>query len=499
MACGESERQYRTAMRVVHWFRNDLRLSDNTALTAAAARGTELVPLFVFDDRLLASPYASRARLRFLLDCVQRLATDLERRGCPLLVRRGDPVDVVARVVAETKADLLTLNRDYSPYAVRRDTRVRAAARAAGARVEDHKDRVVFESGELRTQAGSGFVVYTPFRNAWLTRYRRDPVEPMRTPALPKRVDGVASAPWPSDRALGVDGGGAAPTVGGEAAARRRLSQFLDGPVSDYARNRDRPGVDGTSRLSAYLRFGAVSARRCIHEALGVAAVERRAAAGVHKWIDELIWREFYIGLLADHPQILRGAFRSEFDGVEWESPGSAFDAWCEGRTGYPIVDAAMRQLRAVGWMHNRARMIAASFLTKDLLIDWRLGEREFMRHLIDGDPAANNGGWQWSASTGTDAQPYFRIFNPVAQGEKFDPDGTYVRRYVPELRDLPDRFVHRPWEASPPPPAYPPRIVDHAERRIMAVARYESARQQAAPSRRRSNARGNGGRRNPR
>jgi deoxyribodipyrimidine photo-lyase len=264
---------------------------------------------------------------------------------------------------------------------------------------------------------------------------------------------------------------------GGEAAAQRRLATFLDDTLRRYAQDRDRPGVDGTSRLSPYLRFGAISVRECVHSALAAARRNRGTASGAHKWVDELIWREFYIGLLAEHPRVLRGAFRAEFECVRWNVAPGDFSAWCEGRTGYPLVDAAMRQLNQTGWVHNRARMVAASFLTKDLLIDWRRGEQVFMQHLIDGEPASNNGGWQWSASTGTDAQPYFRIFNPVAQGERFDPDGRYVRRYVPELRDLSDRVVHRPWDASPPPAGYPAPIVDHADRRVLAVARYDAAR----------------------
>ncbi|HSP97902.1 MAG TPA: deoxyribodipyrimidine photo-lyase, partial [Candidatus Dormibacteraeota bacterium] len=263
----------------------------------------------------------------------------------------------------------------------------------------------------------------------------------------------------------------------GESVALRRLDRFLAGPLRDYARDRDRPDLDATSRLSPHLRFGTISVRRCVDRALALAAAERGAAAGATKWVDELVWREFYAALVAEHPRVLAGAFRREFAAVAWNDDAPGFRAWCEGRTGYPFVDAAMRQLMQTGWMHNRARMVVASFLTKDLLLDWRAGERLFMRHLVDGDPASNNGGWQWAASTGSDAQPYFRIFNPVLQGERFDPDGAYVRRFVPELRDLAAAFIHKPWVAPQPPRDYPPPIVDHAERRIAAVARYAAAR----------------------
>ncbi|MGH7788290.1 MAG: cryptochrome/photolyase family protein, partial [Candidatus Binatia bacterium] len=293
-------------------------------------------------------------------------------------------------------------------------------------------------------------------------------------PRLPAPVAGLASEPLPAAADLAAD---CALPGGGERTARQRLDWFLANAACHYLRDRDVPGVDGTSRLSPHLRFGTLSPRQCIGAGLALAAADRRAAAGAQKWVDELIWREFYIALLAAHPRVLGGAFRREFGGVRWNDDAAGFRAWCEGRTGYPFVDAAMRQLVQTGWMHNRARMIVASFLTKDLLIDWRRGERFFMRWLIDGDPASNNGGWQWAASTGTDAQPYFRIFNPVLQGEKFDPAGDYVRRYVPELRGVPPRHLHQPWRAPAPPRDYPPPIVDHGERRVAAVARYEAAK----------------------
>ena len=237
------------------------------------------------------------------------------------------------------------------------------------------------------------------------------------------------------------------------------------------------PAQDATSRLSPYLRFGAISIRACFREAREAAADDVRAARGIGKWLDELVWREFYAAILASFPHVLRGAFRREYDGVRWDDDPRGFGAWCEGRTGYPFVDAGMRQLRETGWMHNRVRMVVASFLAKDLLIDWRRGERFFLQRLVDGDPASNDGGWQWAASTGTDAQPYFRIFNPVAQGLRFDPDGVYVRRYVPELARLAGAAAHAPWKSPGAAADYPAPIVDHAERREEALARYREVR----------------------
>ncbi len=464
-------------MRAVHWFRNDLRLHDNTALRAAAARATELIPVFVMDPHLLNGGDASPARGRFLLDCVARLAADLGRQGCPLIIRRGDAVAEIARLLDETRAELLTFNRDYSPYAKRRDAAVTAAAERRGTAVVSHKDRVVFERDDVRTRTGKGFVVYTPFRNAWLARYAAAPADPQATPKLPAPVPGMHSEPLPH---ADPDRPGQAIPAGGETAASARLAAFLGNRIRDYGRDRNLLAVDGTSRLSPYLRFGAVSIRQCIADATELGEREPRTAAGVEQWINELIWREFYLALLDAEPRVLRGAMRADFAAVDWNDDRDALAAWAEGRTGFPVVDAAMRQLVQTGWMHNRGRMIAASFLSKDLLLDWRLGERLFMRHLVDGEPASNNGGWQWTASTGTDAQPYFRIFNPTVQGEKFDPTGAYVRRYVPELAEVPGRFVHRPGDAPQPPRGYPRPIVDHAERRAAAVARYAAARTRA-------------------
>src|SRR5215831_16692072 len=276
-ACGITACRYGGDMRAVHWFRNDLRLRDNPALAVAAVRATELVPVFVLDDLLLAGARSSPLRVRFLLDCLARLAADLQQRGCPLVIRRGDPALEVPRLLAETKAELLTFNRDYSPYAVRGDSRVRRSARALGALVEDCKDRVVFEAGELRTRAGSGFRVYTPFRSAWLERHRREPPALLRVVRLPRPVAGIAGAPCPSLAELIGSDERSEIARGGEAAAQRRLATFLGDAVRRYARDRDRPGVDGTSRLSPYLRFGAISVRQCVHDALAVARREPSA------------------------------------------------------------------------------------------------------------------------------------------------------------------------------------------------------------------------------
>ncbi len=435
-------------MRALHWFRSDLRLADNAAL-CAAARAERLTPVFVLDERLLSGPKSGAARTRFLFECLARLRAELETRGSTLVVRRGEPAAELAKLAHETGAELVTWNRDYGPFARARDGAVTRALERAGVSVETFRDRVVFEAEDVRTKAGRGFSVYGPYRRAWLARFSAEPAAPRRAPKLPPPAR-VTRGSLPL---VSVQAGA------GSAAALRRLRGFVERGLADYPWRRDLPAVAGTSRLSAHLRFGTVSVRECLARAAEAARDDRRARAGAEKWRVELIWREFYHAVLAEHPRVLRGAWRQELDSLEWSDDDAAFRAWCEGRTGFPFVDAGMRELAATGWMHNRARMVAASFLTKDLGIDWRRGEAFFMQSLVDGDPANNNGGWQWSASTGSDSQPWFRIFNPAAQAARFDPDGEYARRWIPELET-----------------DYPPPIIDHAHARERALARFRAA-----------------------
>jgi len=462
-------------VRALHWFRNDLRLDDNRALARAAEAADELLLVFVFDDHLLAGDAVGPARVRFLQDCVARLAQALERRGQVLAVRRGHPEAWIPEWARRARVDRVYWNRDASPYAKRRDGAIAHILEARGVAVVTCKDRVIFENDEIRSQQGKSYAVCTPYRNAWWKRYGVHPQERLAPLRLPPPVRGIAAGRTPSPRALGFPETTIALPTGGESAAKRRLTRFLEHGVAGYAERRDRPGVDGTSKLSPYLRFGALSIRRCFLHAEEVAAEHPAASVGVRKWLDELVWREFYAAILERHPRVLRGAFQAHYDALRWDNDVEHFAAWCEGRTGFPFVDAGMRQLRATGWMHNRARMVVASFLVKDLLIDWRWGERFFMQWLVDGDPASNNGGWQWSASTGTDAQPYFRVFNPVRQGERFDPDGSYVRHWIPELAAIAGRAVHRPWDDPLAAPRYPRPIVDHARQRVRALRRFEA------------------------
>ncbi|MEM7252769.1 MAG: deoxyribodipyrimidine photo-lyase [Pseudomonadota bacterium] len=457
-------------MRAIHWFRSDLRFDDNQALDVAADHADELGLLFCLDPRFYKRDEQT-PRIAFLNDALTALAGAAAERGLSLWILRGAPEDRLPRLATELGVTLVTWNRDYSPVAKQRDRDVMKALTAAGIGYRHTKDRVVFESHEVLTKSGDGFKVYTPYRNAWWRAYEACDLGIVQRTRWPKPI----AASVPSEEPAAVDLKMTLPKAS-EQSARARFETFLENGAFEYEQQRDIPAVDGTSRLSPYFRFGMLSIRRVIRDAR--AEMDRAGESmGFRKWLDELVWREFYHAILDRYPGVMSGAFRSEYNALEWDNNPEHFAAWCEGRTGFPFVDAGMRQLNATGWMHNRVRMVVASFLTKDLLIDWRWGERYFMSRLVDGDPASNNGGWQWAASTGTDAQPYFRIFNPTAQGERFDPEGEYIRRWVPALERLRAKAVHRPETSTSLAPGYPAPIVDHRERRTMALARYKAVR----------------------
>ncbi len=466
-------------MRILHWFRGDLRLRDNTALRAAAGRADELALLFIFDDALLSHPTMSAARVRFLVDAVGRLRNDLAKRGQTLLVRRGNPVDVLKDLATRLRPDELTINRETTRYAIGRDAAAESALEALGVRVMSFKDRVVFEADEVLTKSGGPYSVYGPYQKAWYRRMREQPAPPQPAPRLPRPAGRVAKGTLPTASDLGFVDDKQLPTAG-EAAAQRRLARFVERRLSDYPTARDVPAVDGTSRISPHLRFGTLSPRDAFFAARAAGLARPEAAAGARKWMDELVWREFYAAVREHWPHTAKRSFRPVYDSMEWLDAPDEWEAFIAGQTGFPFVDAGIRQLLATGWMHNRVRMVVASFLTKDLLIDWRAGESFFMRHLVDGDPASNNGGWQWAASTGTDPQPYFRIFNPTTQGKTHDPGGTYVRRWIPELDQLPDRSIHEPWKEPLLAGNYPAPIVSHADRRDEALRRFRAAREHA-------------------
>ncbi len=456
------------------WVRRDLRLGDNQALAAALSQAGQVLPVFVLDPVLLNSSYVGEKRLAFLYDGLRALAGGLHERGNTLVIRSGDPVDVLADLRNEVGAEAIFAEEDYSPYARRRDQR------AARVLPLHFTPGVTVHSPEAIVKAdGEPYTIFTPFSKAWQARIW--PGEPLPAPRWIPTPSGVVGKGVPANPRVSEH----VPFQAGETEALRHLAAFTEKAISSYGDERNRMDLPGTSGLSPYLRFGMLSARQAVAAAR---LAEARAAEGVSRrstesWLNELIWREFYIAILYHFPYALRGAFRPALRDIPWLNDPQDFAAWAQGRTGYPVVDAAMRQLLRTGWMHNRARMITASFLTKDLLVDWRWGERHFMQHLIDGDPAANNGGWQWTAGTGTDAAPYFRVFNPVLQSLKYDPAGAFIRRFVPELVNVPHEFIHNPWKMPLDLQKqigcligkdYPAPIVDHraARERMLLVYR---------------------------
>ena len=451
------------------WFRRDLRLADHPALAAALARGA-VVPLFVLDARLLTGH--SPRREAWLFANLAALDADLRKAGTRLLLRRGDPRDEVPRVARETRAEAVHWSRDYTPFARRRDNAVERACRSEGIEVATFADSVHVEPSALRTRSGGFYSMFTPYYKAWTAM-------PVSAPAAaPARI---AAATLPEGLELPGHAQITLPEPG-EVAAHAALERFVRDRLATYKDGRDRLDVDGTSRLSPYLRFGAISPRE-IHAAVRAAARrDPRLESSADAFIRELAWREFFVQILWHVPQSLRADLRADRRGIPWRRDPDGLRAWQEGRTGYPVVDAGMRELAATGFMHNRARLVTASFLTKHLLVDWREGERWFMRHLLDGDPAVNVGNWQWVASTGADAMPAFRIFNPTLQGARFDPRGDYVRRWVPELAEVAGPDLHAPGRMRRFP-GYPAPIVAHEEARARALGVLAAATRGSAAS----------------
>lgn len=445
----------------VVWFRRDLRLADHPALAEAVEHARAVVPLFVLDERLLTA--SAPARTWYLQGALHELDASLRGRGSGLLVRAGDPAVVVPAIAHEVGAEIVLASRDVTPLSHRRDAAVAAGLEADGRRLSLRGGLLLAEPETMLTSSGRPYQVFTPFWKALQRDGRRPPLPP------PARV------PTPPNVVLGEDvpDPGPAPLPGlprpGEAAALERLHGWSSLGLGGYGAGRDVLSGTGSSHLGADLHFGTLSPRQ-------VEASAMESGLEATPFVRQLAWREFYHHLLFSEREgpsmpakpLLR-AFRAESDDPD------AVDAWYEGRTGIPVVDASMRQLSATGWMSNRARLVTASFLTRHLLMDYRVGERHFMRHLVDGDVANNRGGWRWTAGVGADAQPWFRIFNPVRQGQRFDPDGRWVRKWVPELEGVPDRFVHDPWNAPDAPISYSP-IVDLAEGRARALAAFRSA-----------------------
>ena len=456
-------------MTSILWFTRDLRVHDHPALRAALDSSPSVVPVFCLDDRLLRGRHASGPRTQFMLECLSELR---ERMDGQLVIKRGPPERELAELARSTAATELHVSADSGPFARRRIERVKAAV---GIECHTHPGlHAVDDLDAVRTGAGKPYTVFSPFHRKWLAEPRRDVIgAPRSFGSLPR---GVRVGRIPSLDSLGLEQEVTEPLAGGEVAGRERLTRFLSSDVRTYADDHDAMGSDRSSRLSPYLHFGCLSPRE----------IETRLPGGVgaEEFRRQLCWRDFYHHVLLHFPRNARSEFQERYRGaIRWSRAEVAFAAWREGRTGYPLVDAGMRQLLTEGWMHNRARLVVGSFLTKDLGIDWRWGERWFMRLLIDGDEANNNGNWQWIASVGVDPQPFFRrLYNPARHQERYDPEGEYVRRHVPELAEVPDEYLSEPWTM----PAevqeragcvigrdYPEPIVDHAQARREAIERY--------------------------
>ena len=461
--------------RALVWFRRDLRDYDHAALHAALTAQGAVHCAFVFDTQILdALPSRADRRVAFIHHSIIELKAALERKGGGLHVLHGSAPDEIPRLAKSLGVAAVYANRDYEPYAVSRDACVKERLQALGVAFHTCKDQVIFELEEVRTKSGQPFSVFTPYKNAWLAK-----LKPFFVKAYPVAKHAARLAPAPKSQVPSLQSLGfrfaELPIPGGMSGGAKLLADFRR-RIESYHRKRDFPALKGPSYLSTHLRFGTVS----IRELAGYAS--SRKSAGAQTWLSELVWRDFYFAVLAWRPDVVERPFRRGYDAVEYDANPCGWQAWCEGRTGYPLVDAAMRQLNTTGYMHNRLRMVAASFLVKDLGIDWRRGERYFAEKLNDYDLAANNGGWQWAASTGCDAQPWFRVFNPVTQSEKFDARGRFICKYVPELARVPPGRIHAPWtlSASEQHDAgcaigrdYPAPIVDHAQARKKTLSRY--------------------------
>lgn len=480
------------------WFRRDLRVHDNAALYYALKSCKQVYCAFVFDRDILDGLPRIDRRVEFIRESVLSLNGQLRNLGAAagnpdagLLTAHDGAVDAVVRLAAELGANAVFTNHDDEPRSLARDAAVQTALDAAGKAFHSFKDHVIFERQEVLTLAGKPYTVFTPYKNAWLKK-----VDDFYLKPYPVEKYGAALAPVSTGRrpVPSLDDLGFGPSnlsalkipTGSEGGAQ--LFEDFVGRMSQYQATRDFPAIKGPSYLGVHLRFGTVSIRQATSVALRAMNPENSGSQGnegAATWLSELIWRDFYAQVLANFPHAVGGAFKPDYDAIQWESGDKArvlFQAWCEGRTGYPLVDAAMAQINQTGYMHNRLRMVTASFLVKDLGIDWRWGERYFAEKLNDFDLSANNGGWQWAASTGCDAQPYFRIFNPVSQSEKFDAEGKFIRKYVPALAQLSDKALHSPWRAKPLELAtagvvlgknYPLPIVKHDEARALTLQRY--------------------------
>src|ERR1700736_5567972 len=460
--------------RVIHWFRRDLRITDNTALFHAGNQSEEVIPVYILSDWKNEHRWTGPNRQNFLCGRLRSLANNLETVGGRLILRAGDPVQQLVKLVQETHAEAIFLNRGTDAFSIGIQQQLEEVSRKLQIQLFSFKDITIFEPDEVLNHEGRPFRVFSPYAKAWHQREKPSlspKIRKLRTPTT------VSSLPLPTLETWGLQAE-AEIVPSGEKSARLRLTNFLHGALSAYRQKRNLPGEQMTSRLSQDLRFGTLSPRevyfKCLEASRSVPAGIRQS---INSYVNELVWREFYMQILAHFPSVLEQDFNDQFATLQWDENEAVFQRWCEGCTGFPIVDAGMRELQATGFMHNRVRMIVAMFLTKDLHLHWKKGEQYFMQKLVDGDIASNNGGWQWCAGTGADAAPYFRIQNPWSQTKSYDPDGHYIKRWVPELRDVdPARFTQPPTDRLAKD--YPKPMVDHTIERLETLERFNRARQ---------------------
>jgi len=459
--------------RVLYWFRRDLRVTDNTALRHACTKADEIIPVYILSSWKKHHPWTGPNRQEFLCGCLESLSRNLQALGGRLILRAGDPVQELERLVHETHPEAIFFNRGTDPYSSEIQKQLESVSEKLKIRVFSYKDITIFEPNEVLTREGRPFRVFTPYAKAWLQKEKPASLPKIRSLYTPSNIP-TLPLPTLDYWALTSEAEIVEP---GEKAARKRLTNFLNGPLSVYRNTRNFPAERATSRLSQDLRFGTLSPREVFFKCLeGSRDASGRVRQDMVFYLNELIWREFYMQILAHFPRVLDSSFSDEFPGLIWDKNESEFSRWCEGSTGFPIVDAGMRELNATGFMHNRLRMIVAMFLTKDLHIHWRKGEQYFLQKLVDGDIAANNGGWQWCAGTGADAAPYFRIQNPWTQTRSYDPGGVYIKAWIPELRDVDaTKFTRAP--DKPLARNYPAPMVDHGREREETLERFRRAR----------------------
>ena len=461
---------------VIQWFRRDLRVSDNLALSHAAKSNLPVIPVYILSDWKKTHSWTGPNRQHFICESLASLAKNLETLGAKLLIRQGDAVTVLTGLIEESGAAELHYNEDPDPFGKAIELKLQAICRKLGVRCVGHADAALHRPQEILTQGGSPYRVYTPYSRNWLSLPKDAPLEKLKSlqpaPAL-------KSLPLPTVKTWGIDLPTAELPAAGEKAARDRLKLALASRVQLYADQRNFPAVAGTSRISQDLRLGLISIRTVYAETLKLRAMaDLSGRTNADVFIKELAWREFYFAIIHYFPNVLDEEFNPDWRGLAWDEPGEKFELWKQGRTGFPIVDAGMRELLATGFMHNRVRMITAMFLTKDLHIDWKLGESWFMQNLLDGEIASNNGGWQWSAGTGADAAPYFRIQNPWTQTTRYDPKGVYIKRWIPELANVhPSQFQEPPKPGLTLAKGYPLPCLDHKTERDRTLTIFKNHR----------------------